>query len=322
MLLSVIIPTYNRVNIINFTLDSLDKRYHPNVDLEIIVIDDGSTDGTWSFIEMNYPHVKLVKNTSKGAGAARNTGLAAATGQYINYLDSDDLIGENYFLKKLEFLQQNPEINACYGAYDFFKSDTAFDPAKIIFKHKYPLIPASDRSHEHLINYLGGNFLPPNTIIWQRDFLLRLNGHDTSLQINQDVDLFIRAIFNGLKIAALDDGTKVYIRDHDLDTRVGNPKNAGEKLIQMLALRKKVFTDLPTYGYAGPDCYRALSLFLFNYWKILRHTQPAIAQEYLNFAKEVYWPVKVKGNIGYRMLAKILGPVNAVNMKYFLLKRD
>jgi glycosyltransferase involved in cell wall biosynthesis len=322
VVLSVIIPTYNRISLIKYTLDSLDKRYHNKTGFEVIVVDDGSTDGTWKFIESNYPHIKLIRNNAKGAGAARNAGLAQAQGKYIVYLDSDDLVGERFFDQKINLLETNSDLDACYGEYDFFRSDSAFDTEKIIFKYKYPLITSADNARQHLINYLGGNFLPPNSIVWRKDLLLKINGHDPSLGINQDVDLFIRAIFNGLKIEAVADGAKVYIRDHVLDNRVGDPKNGNNKWEQILALRKKIYKDMAAYGYGEEDCYRALGHYLFSYWKLLRHKEPEIAQKFLAFSKEVYWPVQIKGNAGYKMLSKVFGPVGAVNIKYFLLKRD
>ena len=322
MYLSIIIPTYNRSDLIRYTLDSLNKRYHKTTDLEIIVIDDGSSDNTEELIDRDYPEVKFLKNTGKGASAARNMGLAAATGKYILYLDSDDLVGENYFEAKIAFLESHPDVDACYGAYEYFQSDGAFTQESIMFKHKYPLILSEHQSNEHVIHYLSGNFLPQNTFIWRRAFLLRLEGHDEALGVNQDVELVIRALFNGLKLMAIDDGTKVYIRNHSLDIRVGDPANAKKKWLQILQLRKKIFKDLKVYGYDGSVYYRALSTYLFGYWKLLRHSDPEMALEYLNTAREISWPVPIKGNILYRSLAATLGPVNAVKIKYFLLKRD
>jgi len=320
--LSVIIPTFNRVNLIKYTLDSLDKKFHDDLDIEVIVVDDGSKDGTWGIVAENYPEVKLIRNKSKGAAAARNTGLEIATGKYINYLDSDDLAGPDFYTKKIAYLNQHPETVACYGFYEYFQSDGAFTPDAIMFKHKYPMITAPDKSRAHLINYLSGNFLPQNSIVWRRDFLQRISGHDIHLAVNQDVELFVRAVFNGLSIVAVPDETKVFVRDHVLDNRVGDPRNSGKKWEQILALREKIYNDLPTNGYGDKDSYSALSSYLFGYWKQLRHQQPETARKYLTFAKKIYWPVEIRGSIGYRMLSKVLGPVKAVNLKYFLLKRD
>lgn len=323
MMLSVIIPTYNREGLIQFTLNSLLSQLHPGVQLQVLVIDDGSTDNTIDLIKSKYPEVTLLKNAGKGSPAARNTGLAAATGKYITYLDSDDLIGENFFAAKVAYLEQHSDTDACYGSYDFFQSDGSFSKEQILFRHKYKMYTESARhAREHLINYLGGNYLPPNSIVWRRDFLLKIKGHDENLIINQDVELFVRSIFRGLRIIAIEDNTSVYIRNHSLDMRVGDPGKAAEKWQQILDIRKRFFADLKKYSFEEDDCLIALSTFLFNYWKMLRHTNPVIAKNYLEFAKKVYWPVPVKGNAAYRLLGLLFGPVKATKIKHALLKRD
>lgn len=317
--LSIIIPTYNRANLIRFTLDSLRKEHHRNQEYEVIVIDDGSDDDTEAIVRNEFSGVLFLKNKGKGASAARNTGLAAATGKYITYLDSDDLAGENCYIEKIKFFEQNIGIDACYGDYDYFESDGAFSNDSVIFKNKYPVIATADNARAHLINYLGGNFLPSNCIVWRKSFIKQIKGHDDSLKINQDVDLFVRALLNGLNIAAVSDNTKVYVRHHFADSRVGSANNR-EKKVQVLELRKSIYADLKKYQFNDAAYYRALSMYLFNNWRQLRHTEPIIAAEFLKFAKEVCWPIEIKGNFG--MLAKIVGPVNAVNIKYLLLKRD
>lgn len=320
--LTVIIPTYNRAGLIKYAIESLDAKYHPGVSMEIIVVDDGSEDGTWTYIEKNHPQVRLIRNDKKGAASARNKGLAAAQGKYIVYLDSDDLIGPNYFAKKIAFLEANTDYHAVYGTYEAFASDGPFSENKIVFRHKYPMLEGYRNGRDHLVNFLSGNFTPCNSIVWHKRFLVKIKGQDESLSINQDVELFIRAIFKGLLITAVDDGTNAYVRVHSLDKRVGDQNNETKKWRQMLELRKKIHADLRIYAYDEGVCYAALSSYLFDQWKLLRHSAPGIADAYLNFAKSVYWPVRLKGGVGLRLLSAFLGPVRAVNAKYFLLKRD
>ena len=322
MLVTIIIPTYNRSNLIRFTLDSVAAERQNGVELQVVVVDDNSTDDTCDYISEHYPNVTLLKNKGRGAPAARNTGLRNAKGKYILYLDSDDLLGENFLYKKVEELEKDTKLTACYGEYEFFNSDGAFSESAIRFKHKYSLITAKDNSRQHLLNNLSGNYLPPITIVWRKDFLVKLGGHDESLTINQDVDLMFRAIFAGASILGVKDGTKAYIRHHSLDDRVGATGGGSVKMNQILALRKRVFSELKQSNFKGIEYGAALSGFLFNQWKTMRHKDKQIADAFLSFAREVYWPVKVTGKVGYKVMGKILGPVGAVKLKYFLFKRD
>lgn len=89
---TVIIPTHNRLEYLKETLDSLSNQDEKN--FEVIIIDDGSTDGTWDYLQTWKPlfEFTLLKNeTSKGPAAARNLGARHAKGGYLIFLDSDDL---------------------------------------------------------------------------------------------------------------------------------------------------------------------------------------------------------------------------------------
>lgn len=90
-LFSVIIPAYNRADLIEQTLQSVLTQDFPAADLEIIVVDDGSTDHTISIVQKFAPRVQLLQQqNNKGPGAARNAGLTASCGEYAAFLDSDD----------------------------------------------------------------------------------------------------------------------------------------------------------------------------------------------------------------------------------------
>ena len=319
-MVSIIIPTYNRANLIKYTLDSVTQLQQRDVDLEVIVVDDGSTDNTWDFVSTNYPHVVLIKNKKKGASSARNSGLAISKGEYVVYLDSDDVIGEGFLKKKVELLNQHLELDACYGEYEYFSSLEDPKPDNLIFKFKYPIIKASEGIRRHLISYLSEKYIPSLALVWRKTILLKSNGHDETLMINQDVDLFLSAIFNGLKIESVIDGTKVYVRNHEADVRIGDTSKGSQKSRQILEHRRTIFKKLTTNNYNAPEYRKALSYFLFSYWRKQRHNDKEVADMYLQLAKEVYWPVETKG--GMKFLSAILGPVGAVNLKYFLLRRD
>lgn len=89
---SVIIPLFNRKHLIGYTLDSLKPEHHEGVQIQVIVVDDGSTDGAYEFVKENYSWVSLYRNPKKGAPSARNFGLFNSTAPFVHFLDSDDLV--------------------------------------------------------------------------------------------------------------------------------------------------------------------------------------------------------------------------------------
>ncbi len=321
MTISIIIPTFNRCQLLQYTLASVVPNKHKTVRLQVIVVDDGSDDGTKEMVAAKFPWAIYLLNKGRGAAAARNTGLAHATGAYIMYLDSDDLVGENYFAAKVAALSVPDAPDAVYGSYDFFRANGEFDLKDVIFRHKYPVLPGKAHARQHLVEYLSGNFLPPHTLIWRRSLLQQIGGHNEHLSINQDVDLFIRAVLHGAKIAAVTDDTKVYIRDHELDARVGHSGNK-QKWVQILELRKTILPQLASAGFNEPQVMEAMSSYLFDKWRQLRHAEPQLATQFLQLARQVYWPVKLKGNPLLGLLAKIIGPHKVVQLKYSILKRD
>ena len=94
--ISVIIPTFNRCHTLPRALDSVLQQTLPSH--EIIVVDNGSNDGTLDMVQSKYPSVKLLQEKKLGVSAARNKGIRAATGTWIALLDSDD----EWLLNKLQ----------------------------------------------------------------------------------------------------------------------------------------------------------------------------------------------------------------------------
>ena len=88
--ISVIIPCYNAANWIAEALQSVVRQ--GLADLEVIVVDDGSTDESVKIAEKDFPFARLIKTENQGASKARNLGTRASTGEFIQYLDSDDLL--------------------------------------------------------------------------------------------------------------------------------------------------------------------------------------------------------------------------------------
>lgn len=106
-LVSVIIPTFNRTDLLKETVDSV--RNQTFRDFEIIVVDDGSTDGTSEWL-MTQPDLRVLTQTNSGIATSRNNGAAQARGQWLAFLDHDDLWAEDKLKVQVEFVNENPEV--------------------------------------------------------------------------------------------------------------------------------------------------------------------------------------------------------------------
>lgn len=110
---SVIIPAYNAMNYLPATLESLLNQTFE--DFEAIVVNDGSSDETEEWVsQIESPKVKLISQQNKGLAGARNTGIAHAQGDYIAFLDADDLWEPTKLTKQVAVLEENPEVGLVY----------------------------------------------------------------------------------------------------------------------------------------------------------------------------------------------------------------
>lgn len=116
MTVSVIIPTYNRAQLLTQAIDCLLEQ--TRVPDEIIVVDDGSTDNTLEVLARYGPPVRVIQQENAGPGIARNRGIEAATGDLLAFLDSDDTLDPESIRKRAEYLENHPDTSIVYtGAY-------------------------------------------------------------------------------------------------------------------------------------------------------------------------------------------------------------
>lgn len=112
-LVSVVIPTYNGRRYIGATLDSvLAQKHRP---LEILVVDDGSTDATAQVVRGYASEVRLIEQDQRGHPAARNTGIRAAAGEFLGFLDHDDLWSPDKLERQLACFQSDPALDLVFG---------------------------------------------------------------------------------------------------------------------------------------------------------------------------------------------------------------
>lgn len=180
-LISVIIPTYNRAAFLFEAVDSVLKQTFS--DFELIVVDDGSTDGTADSLIEKYEGRFIYRyQPNQGVSAARNQGIQMARGQWIAFLDSDDLWLPEKLETQILFFSNNPEINICQTEEVWIRNGRRVNPRK---------------KHQKFSGDLFGPSLllclvSPSAVMVRRDLFDEVGCFDEALPACEDYDLWLR----------------------------------------------------------------------------------------------------------------------------------
>jgi glycosyltransferase involved in cell wall biosynthesis len=120
-LVSVAIPVYNGQALVAQSLRSVLAQTHRN--LEIIVVDDGSTDGTWDVLQSFGPSIRAIRQSNGGLAAARSTGVQAAQGEFIALMDHDDLCAPERIAAQVKFMREQPQLVLCSSDFSAFNAN-------------------------------------------------------------------------------------------------------------------------------------------------------------------------------------------------------
>ena len=201
---SVIIPTYNYRQ---FVLDAIESALSQSVsDLEIIVVDDGSTDDTSNVIGPYKNRIKYIYQKNAGLSEARNTGIANSTGEFMQFLDADDILGKDSIHYQLKCFKHNPDVHMAICRNKLFEKigpdgkPVPFDSWNL-FKGNLDL---------HLY-YL--NIAPPHAFLFRREAILETGWFDPQLKACEDYDFWLRALMKGF-IPCYNPSGLVYYRRH------------------------------------------------------------------------------------------------------------
>jgi glycosyltransferase involved in cell wall biosynthesis len=193
-LVSVVIPCFNAERYIAATIQSVVAQAWPN--LEIIVVDDGSSDGSAELIERTFPEVRLIRQANQGVAVARNTGIAQAQGEWIAFLDADDIWIPGKLHAQHQMLQAVPGARVSYTAWQVWHS-TEPEPASgyvsaLIDKYndKRAWTGASGWVYPQL---LLDCVVWTSTVLAHRSVFAEVGDFDPTLRIGEDYDLWLRA---------------------------------------------------------------------------------------------------------------------------------
>ena len=190
---SVIIPAYNAERFILEALHSIDAQHYSP--LEILLIDDGSTDGTVDLVQRLAPQVRIISQANGGAAAARNTGLREATGEFICFLDADDGWFPGKLAAQTAYLNAHASVGIVFHEWHIWKPDASgvFHPP-----------PAIDYrvAHDGIVPELSGWIyhrllmdceVHTSTVMMRRSVAKEIGFFNTDLITGEDYDYWLRA---------------------------------------------------------------------------------------------------------------------------------
>jgi hypothetical protein len=174
---SVIIPTYNHAQFLRGAIESV--LHQSFKDYEIIIIDDGSTDSTQQVVKPYLKSCLYIYQENKGRGGARNTGLKKAQGEYIAFLDADDLWLPEKLKIQINYLKAHPELAFVFS--DFIVISSSGEKIRHIGGFKKDLL--------HLIQE---NFIPTLTVVAKKECFEKVGFFNETLPYAEDYEMWLR----------------------------------------------------------------------------------------------------------------------------------
>jgi glycosyltransferase involved in cell wall biosynthesis len=179
-LVSVVIPTYNRGWTLKEAIDSvLDQDYG---NLELIVVDDGSTDDTPQLLSAYADRLRYLRQTNRGVSAARNAGIRASRGAFIALLDSDDIWLPGKLIAQVDYFIRHPQALICQTQEIWIRNGRRVNPGK---RHRKPAGMIFEKS-------LALCLVSPSAVMMRPSLLAEVGLFDESLPACEDYDLWLR----------------------------------------------------------------------------------------------------------------------------------
>jgi glycosyltransferase involved in cell wall biosynthesis len=178
-LVSVVVPVYNSEAFLRETLDSIFAlEYEP---FEVIVVDDGSTDASPS-IAQSYPGLRYIHQENRGPAAARNAGIEAAQGEFVAFVDSDDIVLPHKLSAQMGYLLDHPDVTAAIGRQEW-------------------ITPPPNAVPDRVWGDLDG--IPCISMVIRKAALVELGGFNPALRGPEDTDLLMRLREGGYEFLVL-----------------------------------------------------------------------------------------------------------------------
>ncbi len=178
--ISVVIPTHDRKSVLRRALESVFAQSRPPD--EVVVVDDGSTDGTGAMVASEFKSAIYISQAHKGVSSARNLGIRSSRFEWLAFLDSDDAWKPEKLKMQAEWLESDDSLRICHCDEIWIRNGVRVNPklkhrkrGGSIYRHCLPLCAIS-----------------PSSVIMHRSIFDNLGGFDESLPVCEDYDMWLR----------------------------------------------------------------------------------------------------------------------------------
>lgn len=292
-MVSVIIPCFNCEALVAEAIDSALAQTYPNI--EVIVVDDGSSDGSLDVIKSFGDRIRWETGPNRGACAARNRGIEMANGEFVQFLDADDLLHPDKIAKQLPLAQSAEDLLVFCDLEDRIGTSPL------------PHLRRPDAPDEAIAFVLRGP-LPTPAPLHRRWWLIEAGGFDETLPCSQERDLHLRLALRGLHFRRVPELLGTVRR------RKGSLSSDSARVLdqhEMIFLR--AWRELVGRGSANRDVSRLFAAaFVKDARAYVRLGRIESARRYAQIARELDPECGLSAFGGvYRVLAQTVGPVAA-----------
>jgi len=292
-LVSVIIPCYNAERWIAEAIDSCLRQSYSSLD--VIVVDDGSTDRSLEIIESYRSRIRYETGENKGGNHARNRGFSLSEGKYIQFLDADDYILPEKIERQVRFIEEM-KADVVYGDW---RHCHHFPDGSCVLAD----ITVTEKQSDILESMLRGWWVAPHALLYHRNAVVKSGGWDESLRSFQDFDFLASVVMSGADVRYQSGCYAVYRRHGNETVSTSNPilslKNAG-------IAYEKVEAKLKETGRLTSNYSEALAIAFFrlarSYYDIDRGLFDKYIEETLRLDPSFNLPGSWLGALSRRLL--------------------
>ena len=297
-LVSILIPCYNAERWVGQAIESALAQTWPNK--EVIVVDDGSTDGSRALIESFNGRIRYEFGPNRGGNAARNRLLELASGEWLQYLDADDYLLTDKITWQLDWLESDPMADIVYSPALFEQWMDEFTPLPL---QSFPLT----EPHDPWLHLARWRLPQTGGSLWRKSAIIKAGLWNVELTCCQEHNLYFELLKCGASFSHCPRSGAVYCY------RIGNTvSRRDDQLVaqQRLELLDKILDWILQKGLATPCRVHAVNVTRFEIARSIWSNNPRLADQTLKRIKSSelkFTPEKPAASIIYIIIYKLLG---------------